>query len=116
MTKFRKGDVVLVQAVVASDYHGADAVKIDIPRFGETYAPLGNVKMLHPRIEVGDTVWADSGTGTATVLAIEDDHAWVSFGDGNYATWWISKVVRVDPDPVKVEELPVDPEELAVAS
>lgn len=65
--------------------------------------------MVHPVIVLGDTLRLKDGSGPsgATVLAIADDHAWVSFGDGNYATWWLNLVERVDAS---------EAEELAVAS
>ena len=108
MAKFRKGDIVLIEAVVDSDFlhEGKQRVMIG---YRDIYAVVADLKMSKPTIEIGDMICLNDGSGplSAEVLSISGEHAWVSFGDGNYATWWLNRVERVDV---------VDADDLAVAS
>lgn len=105
MSKFRKGDTVTVVAIVESAFSECD-LRLRMPEhYADIYAKEGHVTMLRPHIEVGDMIeWdASEKTWSGEVLAIADDHAWVSLGDGNYSTVWLSNVRRLDVPPSDVE-------------
>lgn len=104
MTKFRKGDQVTIVAIVESAFSECD-LRLRMPEhYADIYAKEGQVTMLRPHIEVGDRIaWdASEKTWSGEVLAIADDHAWVSLGDGNYSTVWLSNVRRLGDEPVEI--------------
>lgn len=116
MTKFRKGDVVSIEVTVGANYIHDGKIKVMAGGYNEFYAETSSLTMVRSDIKVGDTVALkddilDDHRGE--VLAVQYDHLWVSLGEGAFGTWWIDKVVRVDP--VEAEEPAVDPAELAVA-
>jgi len=102
MTKFRKGDVVSLTATVSHDYDEADEkrvfVKVD-GEFRDLWLPPDALTMVRPLFEVNDSVtWKDYETSPAchgTILAIQDGHAWISHGDGNYCTRLLTAITRV---------------------
>lgn len=105
MTKFRNGDRVSIEAVISSGYTHEGKIKVRVEPYHDIFVMLSDLKMVQPVFAIGDLVRCpEKGTATAEVLAISGDHLWVSFGDGNYATWWVSLVERVDPEPVTEAE------------
>ena len=111
MTKFRKGDVVTIEATIASTPFNMDdgkaKVKIEFPPFHDAYVDPADLTMVRPSFDIGDKVtWsgidgADSFSGH--VLSIAQDHLWVDLGDGVYSTVWSGKAMRVDPEPAPAE-------------
>lgn len=101
MPKFRKGDVVSIDVVVESNPFGQGDVRVRTHGgYTDIYAKASQLTMKRPMIEVGDTVRCPTnGTATATVLSVAEEHVWVSLGNGDYATWWVPKVERVEPEP-----------------
>ncbi|RUV65191.1 MAG: hypothetical protein E5X35_11680 [Mesorhizobium sp.] len=107
MAKFRKGDRVSIQGVIAGDYVHEGKIKVQVEPYHDIFVEMSDVTMVRPNILVGDTVWCpEKGHAHATVLAIGEEHLWVSFGDGNYATWWAPQVQRIDPEAVPAEPEP----------
>jgi len=115
MTKFRKGDIVTIEATIASTPFNMDdgkaKVKIEFPPFHDAYVDPADLTMLRPKIEIGDVVRlplsegpADGKSRIGTVLSIASDHVWVDIGGGDFATWWLAKVQRVDPEPAAEAE------------
>lgn len=105
MNKFRNGDRVSIEAVVSSDYTHEGKIKIRVEPYYDIFVATINLKMVQPVFAVGDMVQCpEKGTDAAEILAVSGDHLWVSFGNGNYATWWASLVERVEPEPVTEAE------------
>ena len=105
MHKFREGDRVSIEAVIASDFVHDGKTKVRIEPYHEIYVKVADLTMVKPTFAVGDRVtWsthcgADSAVGD--VLSIAQDHLWVDLGAGNYATVWTGKAMRVDPEPAE---------------
>jgi hypothetical protein len=101
MGKFRKGDRVTVEAIIASE-HVLDRGSIRVEfgdHMGDAFVNVASLTMKQPVIKVDDLITCfEQGTGVATVLAVANEHAWVDLGGGNFATWWLPKVERVDPE------------------
>jgi hypothetical protein len=108
--KFRKGDVVTIEATIASTPFNMDdgraKVKIEFPPYCDAYVDPSQLTMARPKFEVGDKVeWTVSSEGmgsafTGHILSIANDHLWVQLDDGSFSTVWASKAMRVDPEPV----------------
>ncbi len=103
MAKFRKGDVVTVQATIDSDYVlDGGKIKVRIEPYHDIFVLLTDMSMVQPMFEVGDVVaWethdgADSWTGR--ILSISGEHLWCLLDDGSFATVWASKAQRVEPE------------------
>ncbi|UVC14746.1 hypothetical protein [Mesorhizobium onobrychidis] len=112
MAKFRKLDRVSIQGVINGNYIHEGKIKVRIEPYSDIFVEISDLTMVRPDIVVGDTVWRpDKSTTHATVLATIDDHLWVSFGDGNYATWYAPQVQRLDLDaaPAEMEPQPIAP-------
>lgn len=106
--KFRKGDVVMIEATIASapfNMDNGDAkVKIEFPPFHDAFVDPADLTMKRPNIAVGDRVRCfELAPDPATVLAVTDDFAWVEIGPDHYSTWRISRLERVDPEPAPAE-------------
>lgn len=100
MTKFRNGDRVSIEAVVSSDYTHEGKIKVRVEPYHDIFVAMADLKMVQPVFAVGDMVQSNKSPPAAEILAISGEHLWVSFADGNYATWWASLVERVDQEPV----------------
>ncbi|MER8602837.1 hypothetical protein NKH48_03445 [Mesorhizobium sp. M1233] len=110
MAKFRKGDRVSIQGVISADYVHEGKIKVQVEPYHDIFVPQADIAMVRPDIIVGDTVWCPGrGTKHATVLATIEDHVWVSYGDGNYATWHAPQVQRIDLDAAPAEEPAIAP-------
>ncbi|WP_146119559.1 hypothetical protein [Phyllobacterium phragmitis] len=69
--------------------------------YSDLYVKTDSARIVRHNIEVGDTVdlrgeILDPCRGV--VLSISNDHLWVDLGGGDYGTWWIDKVSRIDPE------------------
>lgn len=102
--KFRKGDKVSVSGVVEYDHDGSnDVLFFKIPG---TYQSIGltpdqwanaGVKLEEPNFVVGDRVTWTDGTGSGEILSLNEGHAWIGMGGGDYCTRMVSTIQR-DPD------------------
>ncbi len=110
MIKFRKGDIVSLQAMVRHDFKDGDEdVTIDIPGSlrNDNWIKPQFVTLVQQKIEVGDKVsfnlnpnlnptqMADA-IRVGQVLAISNDHAWIDLGGGDYCTRLLSTLHRVE--------------------
>lgn len=123
MVTFREGDIVIIEATIASKPFAMDngkvQVKIKFPPYHDAYVDPAQLTMKRPAFEVGDEIaWAvgEEGAGhgyRGRVLSIANDHLWVDMGLGHYATVWTGKASRVEmepqPDFDEVEEAPPPP-------
>jgi hypothetical protein len=98
---FREGDTVSVEATLAYVHPDDEHLRIHIHNHhGPTYVTPNSVKLVKPNIQIGDQVKLRSPSvnqpvGPAVVLSIANDHLWVEWDDGEYATWWVGAVDRV---------------------
>lgn len=97
MKSFRKGDRVLIEGEIDSDYVNDGRIRVLIEPYADVFARVSDITMKRPHIVVGDRVRKLGMHGV--VMAIGEDHLWVSLGGGDYATWWAPDVERVDPEP-----------------
>jgi hypothetical protein len=107
MAKFRKGDVVSLEVIVESHFQGND-VRLRLEAgYQDIYAKADQIRMVRPDIKVEDTIeWEVGGIiNSGEVIGVADDHAWVKYGDGNFATVALKFASRVD--------LPAPEEEVA---
>jgi hypothetical protein len=107
-TKFRKGDTVSMTLVVES-FFGTGDVRLRQPgEYTDIYAKARDLEMVKPAFDIGDRVtWCNyDGTDTyvGDVLFVAEDHLWVSRGNGEYATVWTGKAMRVDAEPTREDE------------
>jgi hypothetical protein len=105
MPAFRKGDVVTIEATIASTPFTMDdgkaKVKIEFPPFHDAYVDPADLTLVRPSFEIGDWVaWIIACEDYAgRVLSIANDHLWVDLGEGCFATVWAGKATRADPKP-----------------
>lgn len=102
--KFRKGDVVSLQAVVRHDFaEGDDDVTVDIDGAlrSDNWVKLQFVTIVRQKIEVGDRVEFHADPSDAetyhcgNVLAICNDHAWIDSG-AEYFTRRLDDIRRAE--------------------
>lgn len=103
MTTFRKGDVCTIQVVVESVYGIGIRIR-HVDSYTDIHVKPKDLTMVRPQFEVGDLVeWGSSKTlFCGEILSIAEDHAWISRGDGEYATVWLPNLRRLDPEPAAV--------------
>jgi len=114
MSKFRKGDIVTVEATIDRDVFSSGerpCIKIIIAPYHDVYVDPATLTMKRPIFEIGDVVtWKVDGlVYRGHVLSIHGNHVWVDRGDGEFATVWVDKLTRVEPEPdtvADVEEAP----------
>jgi len=104
--------------IVDSHFGDGDVRLRQLNSYQDIFAKVSDLTMVKPTFDVGDRVTWSSMNGedcyTGTVLSIAEDHLWVSFGDGGYATVWTGKAMRVEPEP-KQPEIIEPPEPVAAA-
>lgn len=96
--KFRKGDVVLVEATIISGYCVDDRIQIKIAPYHECFVAIGALTMRRAMFEVGDRVSCDGDTGT--VKAVDYDDLWVRCDGGDYSTWGMAATQRLNEEEV----------------
>jgi len=100
---FRKGDEVLVNAIVEWDEEGGQ-VFINIGG-AKPFVPRKFLTMVRPVLNAGETIYADGFE--CTVIAVHDDMVWASYiedGETNTQVFSIESVERKD----KSEEDEID--------
>lgn len=113
MERFRKGDLVSIEAMVRYDQREDEWVFLDIGSGASVNASL--VTMIAPHFDVGDFVAASDGNGEdlGHVKAISDKMVWVKHPSGDYATYEANMVRRLDKafEPVEVPAAPAIPDD-----
>ena len=99
MQKFRKGDVVRVQAFVEYDVAESDGlVFLKFVGDHQTVSLLrdrANIDLIVPVFDVGDSVqWDEHGRGI--IHAINDGHAWIGMDSGDYCTRLLTMIERAE--------------------
>ncbi len=103
---FRKGDTVSLQGVIKHNYDETDSDKrvfVDVIGSHDTlWMKPEDITLVGQLFEVGDSArWLVSGGQEVsyqygTVLAINDDHAWIDLGNGDYCTRLLTTIERVE--------------------
>lgn len=113
MPKIRKGDRISVEGVVRYAPGGLYVtLETEIGNDIMVKADEPSLRLVRAQIEVGDRVsFAEVGEEriVGSVLAVADDRAWVHLDNGEFATWWVRKIMRVDPEPDPIEPAPEQP-------
>jgi hypothetical protein len=98
VTKFRKGDVLLLKVTVKHDTNAEDGeiTVMQVDGYAPIYAKVADTELVHQFIEIGDRVlWTGrSDEDFGTVLAVANDHAWIDLGGGDYCTRTLSSIYR----------------------
>jgi hypothetical protein len=100
--KYRKGDTVSIKGVV--EYNQREDKDVFVRVHGHTHMISSEeLTMVSPLFEVGDSVmWPAPNQPRSdvfqygTILAIADDHAWISIGAGDYCTRLLFSIQRVE--------------------
>lgn len=98
MSKFRKGDIVSIRAVVKYDQDGDGEVFVRPDEYyTDLVLPVSAIIMHAQDIREGDCVrWDGIGQSHGTVLAINGGHAWIDLHNGDFCTRTFSSVERVE--------------------
>ncbi len=102
---FRKGDTVSLQGIVKHNFDASDADKrvfVDVIGSHETlWLKPDDITLVGQLFEVGDSArWLVSGDADTfqygVILAINDGHAWIDMGGGDYCTRLLTAIERVE--------------------
>ena len=100
--KYRKGDKVSVTGTVTHDQREDKEVFVRLDGYyTDIMLPAANFTLVQPRFDVGDTVVLAEGPcqgQRGEILAMQNDHAWIDLGGGDYCTRMLSSIKRVEPE------------------
>lgn len=101
MTRFRKGDVVTIEGVVAAGQAGcSNYVDVELRNGQSVYVPDSDLTLKHHEIRAGDYVIPRDFKSKYRVLAVHDGCAWARplRRDGTMdGLFEIDDLIRIDP-------------------
>lgn len=96
MTKFKKGDIVLVEATVDTDYIvDGNRMRLRVD-YSDFFAPVDGMKMVRPVLQNGDMVWNRNLQRFGTVQSIHGERIWVEADSDTFPTWLFGDVERIE--------------------
>jgi len=96
MTELRKGDKVSVTGTVKYTPDKGERVFVTIEgAHTELWAAQSAVKLVQSAFEVGDRVGWGQPMLTGEIIAINNEHAWIDYGGGNYCTRTFGSIERL---------------------
>ncbi len=100
---FRKGDTVSLQGTVKHNFDATDTDKrvfVDVVGSHETlWLKPDDITLVRYAFEVGDSArWLveENTYQYGTILAINEGHAWIDMGGGDYCTRLLTAIERVE--------------------